>query len=146
ADRVSRHARPAYAVEAVAAGDEVAVDPMLAAVLAIRHVRLRAVEIVQRDVLGLVNGRQPGRGARFHQIARELGLTVARDAAAAGEPAEIDTVAPAADEDLEAAVDEALPAHPLADPGFLEQIDGHLLEHAGTNSAEHVFAGMPLQQ
>src|SRR5690606_14145429 len=46
ADGALRHARSADAVEAVAARDEIAIEPMLAAVLAIRDVRLRAVEIV----------------------------------------------------------------------------------------------------
>src|SRR5690606_8878533 len=44
ANRILRHARAADAVEAVAAGDEVAIEAMLAAVLAIGDVRLRAAE------------------------------------------------------------------------------------------------------
>src|SRR5690606_36069904 len=52
----------------------------------------------------------------------------------------------AADEDLEAGVDESLSVHAYSDSGLIEQIDADLLEHAGANAAEHVFAASALEQ
>ena len=48
----------ADAVEAVAAGDEVAVEHVLLAVLASADARARAVDAVERDVLGFVDRLQ----------------------------------------------------------------------------------------
>ena len=41
-------------------------------------------------------------------------------------------------------MDETFAVHPLPDTGLVEQVDGRLLEHAGANAAEHVFAGLAL--
>ncbi len=51
---------------------------------------------------------------------------------------EIDPVALAAEAELDASVRQAFGMHPCADPGVVEQIDGHLLEDAGADAAEHV--------
>src|SRR5690606_35025624 len=145
ADGALRHARSADAVEAVAARDEIAIEPMLAAVLAIRDVRLRAVEIVNRDVLRLVNRRQPLSCARLRPGARALGVAGVRDAPAAREPGRVDALAFAPREDLAALVPAAFAMHSLADAGFVEQVHGDLLEHPGADAAQHVFAGPALE-
>ena len=132
-------------MEAVAPGDEVAVEALLAPVLTVGHVRLRAVEAMHGDVRGLVDGPQSRAGARLHQVARDLGLAIDEHALATRQPGEIDAVPFIADEDLEAVVHEAFAMHARADAGFVQQIDGHLLEHARTDPAEHVFAGLPLE-
>ncbi len=132
-------------MEAVAAGDEVAVEALLSAVLAIRDVRLRAVEAVHGDVLGAVDRRQSRGGPGVHEVARELGLAVDQDALAAGQCVQIDSVPLAAGKDLEAGVHETLAMHSRADAGLVEQVDADLLEHPGADAAEHVVGRLPLE-
>ena len=132
-------------MEAVAAGDEVARDLVARAVLLVADARPRAVEVVHRDVRRLVHRRQVGGAARLHQIARQLGLAVDHHALAAGQALHVDAVAPAAPEHLEAAVHEPLAVHARADADLVQEVDAHLLEHAGADAAEHVLAGLPLE-
>ena len=107
-----RHAGAADAVEAVAAGDEVAGELVRLAVLLVGDARPRPVEVVHRDVGGLVHGGQAGRAARLHQVARQLGLAVDHDGLAAGQAVQVDAVATAAPQHLEAVVHQALAVHP----------------------------------
>ncbi len=88
---------------------------------------------------------KPAAVACVHQVARDLRLAIDQHALAAGQRREIDAVAFAADEDLEAVVHEAFAVHAVADAGLVEQVDGDLLEHARTDAAEHVVAGLPLE-
>ena len=50
----------------------------------------------------------------------------------------------AAPEHLESAVHQALAVHARADADLVQQIDADLLEDAGTDAAEHVLAGLAL--
>ena len=100
--------------------------------------RLRAVDVVQAHAFGFVDGRQALRRAQVHQVARDLGLAVDHDLLAAGEGMEVDPVALAAEAELDARMRQAFGVHPCAGPGGVEQIDGHLLEDAGADAAEHV--------
>ena len=104
-----------------------------------------AVEVVQGDVGGLVDGGQAGGAARVHQIARQLGLAVDHHALAAGQAAHVDAVALAPPEHFEAAVDQALAMHARTDADLVEEVDAHLLEDAGADAAEHVVAGLPFE-
>ena len=110
-------------MEAVAAGDEVAVELVRLAVLLVGDARLRAVEVVHRDVRGLVDGRQAGGRARVHQVARQLGLAVDHHVLAAGQAVHVDAVPLAAAQHLEAVVHEALAVHARADAGLVQQVD-----------------------
>ena len=47
--------------------------------------------------------------------------------------------------DLDAVVHQALAVHARADAGLVEQVHGALLDHAGADAAEHVLAGLPLE-
>ena len=78
ANALRGNAAPAYAVISVAARDVVAFDLVSHATLAIRHARRFAVPAVQGDVVCLVNARSTRRGARVHQVARDLGLAINR--------------------------------------------------------------------
>ena len=131
-------------MEAVAAGDEVAGDLVARAVLVVADARAVHVEVVNRHVRGLVHGRQVGRAARIHQIARQLGLAVDHHALAARQAFHVDAVAPTAPEHLETAVDQTLAMHARADADVVQEIDAHLLENAGADAAEHVLAGLAL--
>ena len=89
---------------------------------------------------GFVDCRAGPPPARFHQVARQFGLAIDHDALAAGQRVHVDAVAPAAAQHLEAAMHQALAMHALADAGLVQQVDGDLLQHAGADAAEHVFA------
>ena len=99
-----------------------------------------AVEAVQADAFGLVDGGQALRRAQLHQVARDLGLAVDHHLLAAGQAGEVDAVARAAEAELDAVVRQALGMHARAGAGGVEQVDRHLLEHAGADPAEHVVA------
>ena len=67
-----------------------------------------------------------------------IGLNVTPyDAVKHGEPG-VFLVARAVEAELDAAVRQALGVHPRAGAGGVEQVDRHLLEHAGADPAEHV--------
>src|SRR5262249_39771624 len=143
ADRRSRHALPRHAVEAVAAGNEIAFHLLVAAVRVEAHARMR-VDAVQAHVVGLVHALRVRGGARVHQVLRDLGLAVDDDLLAAGEAGEIDAVARARKEDAEALV--AQPLAPEAPPHArgLEHVNHALLEHPGADAPEHVFTAATL--
>ena len=137
--RAGGHALAAHAVEAVAAGDEVARELVLVAAVAVAHDGMAAVEVVHAHVLGLVDRDGAARRARVHQVARDLGLAV-DDHALAGESVEVDAVAAAGPADLDAVVHEALGVHARADARFVEQRDRALFEDARADAPEHVLA------
>ena len=142
--RVLRHARPADAVEAVAAADEVTRERLRLAVLAKADLRPVALEIVDAHVFGLEDDLAAGGEPGGDQVLGDLGLAVDGHGLA-GERSEVDPVALAAEAELDAFVDQPEPAHPLADLRLLEQIDRALLEHAGADPPLDVLPAAPLQ-
>ncbi len=90
---VARHAGAADAMEAVAAGDGVAVQFFAATILFEGHARVVAVEAMHRNMFGLIDGRCTAGGAHVHQVARHLGLAIDRDGAAATQCLEVDAMA-----------------------------------------------------
>jgi hypothetical protein len=100
---------------------------------------------VQADVGRLVDGGQAGGGARIHQVARHLGLAVGGDHLAAGEVVDRDRVPLAAEHQLDGVVDDAVAVHAVAHARLVHQVHGHLLQDAGADAAQHVVAGLPLQ-
>ena len=75
--------RPARdAVEAVAAGDEVAVQPQRLAAVAAGDDGMRGLEVVQRDVLGLVQHGGAAAVGGGHQVFLDAGLAVGHEAPA----------------------------------------------------------------
>ena len=50
----------------------------------------------------------------------------------------------AVDANLHAVVDKAVTVHARADARFVEEVHCHLFDHAGADAAEHVFAGVSL--
>jgi hypothetical protein len=130
-------------VEAVAAGDEVAFDLVVGAVLLVAHRRLAAVEVVQAHVRCLVDRGRPCARAGFHQVARQFGLAVGGDHLAAGEAVHVDGV-PRPEHQLDAVVDDAFAVTRSADAGFAQQVHGDLLQDAGADAAQHVVAALAL--
>ena len=97
--------RPADAVEAVAARDQVALERVLLAL--VRELDLRRLR-VHRHVGDLEVQRQPGLQPRADQVLDDLLLAVDRDRAAAGQVAQRDPVALAAEPQLDAVVHQPL--------------------------------------
>ena len=51
----------------------------------------------------------------------------------------------AIDANLHAVMHQAFAVHARADAGLVQEIDGHLLDHAGADAAEHVLRRLPFQ-
>src|SRR5687768_17461877 len=106
---------------AIAAGNELAVELVLTALVAIANARLAATEVVHADVFGLEDEPALHGEARLDEIARQLGLTI-HGHRAAGEPLQIDAGAPACEYQLEAVMDQALALQALIGPRLAEQL------------------------
>jgi hypothetical protein len=132
------------AVIAVASGDEVALEHMRLAILAVLHPRAVAIEIEQPHVAGFVDGRGARSGAGVHQVVGHLGLPVDHHMTV-DEAGEVEAVRVTVKTQFHAVVDEAFPVHAFAHADRIEQFDRALFENPGTNSAQHVFGAAPLQ-
>lgn len=73
------------------------------------------------------------------QVAHDFVLAVDGDRAAAGQPAQVDPVTLAGEQQLDAVMFEPLAPHPVAEAGFVQRVDRSLLEHAGANAVLAVF-------
>src|SRR5208282_3449518 len=82
---------------------------------------------------------------RSDQILDDFVLSVDGYRTAAGQPAQIDTMSTPAEAQLDPVMDQPQTLHPLADAGFIEQVDGALLEQAGANSLLDIFAAASLE-
>ena len=144
ADGIGRHALPADAVEAVTAGDEVAVDVVGNAAAGERHARPVRVDAFDRDLLRLVEHRATRGSARIAQIARDLRLAIDGHRMAA-QRLQVEALDPAAEGELHAVVDQALAVQARADAGGVEQLHGAALEQPGTDPRLDVVAGPALE-
>ena len=131
-------------MEAVAADDEVGVQALLGAAVAVAQMRAVAVEAVRLHVLGLVDGGAAGLAAVVHEVARDLGLAVDHDLLA-GQRVQVDAQPALAEGHLEAVVRQALRVQPRGHAGFAQQVHRHLLQHAGADAAEHVLGAALLE-
>ena len=129
----------------VAAGDELAGDLAPRAVLHIGHRRAAAVDIADRDHLGLVARRDAVLRERVHQVAGHLRLPVDRHRFSAGQVGEVDAMPASLEGELDPVVDKTLAMHALGDLGFLEQRDSAHFEHAGADAAEHIVLAPALE-
>ena len=131
-DRLARGA-----MEAVAADDELRVDPRRRAVSGEGHERRDAVDVVQRDVLRLVQDRQVALRRRVHQVARHLGLAIDGDVLA-GERLDVDTDQMVGGGEVEAFLHQPLGPQPLVEAQSFHQVGRHRLQHARTDTAEDI--------
>ncbi len=97
------------------------------------------------DLVRLENNLAAGRQPRRDQILDDFVLSVDGDRAASGQPAQIDTMATAAEAQFDAVMRQPETPHPLADAGFIHQVDGALLEQAGANPLLDVLAAASLE-
>src|SRR5688572_17187902 len=141
---IFRHALPADAVKAVATDDEVATEFVRAAVLEVADRGMRAVIGLGLHVQRLVVRYAANGRARLHQVARHLGLAINHDALA-DQIMEIDAMAPAANAEFDAVMDQAFAMHAGAAARFIDQSHRALFKHPGTYAAQHMLAGMAFQ-
>ena len=128
-------------MEAVAAGDDVAAQLVVGALVAEADAGPLALEVVQRHVLDLEAQLAAVAQPRGDEVLDHLLLAVDRDRPPAGELGEVDAVPAPVEAQLEAVVDEALAVQALAHAGLVEQVDRALLEHAGAHARLDVRRG-----
>jgi len=139
-ERLLGHALARDAVIAVTTGNEVAIDPVRYPVLAIGDVR-NAVEIVQLDIFGLVDGLGlPDR----HEVAGDFGLAVNHDMAI-DKRRKVDALALTVEAQLHTVMDQSFLMHPGAGLRPVHQVDAPLFEHAGANAAQNIVGALALE-
>ena len=79
---------------------------------------------------------------RVHQVVRDLRLAVDRDLLAAGQAMQVDAMARALEEQLDALVRQPLGLGAGIDAGTRQQVHRDLLQHAGADTAKNVGAGL----
>ncbi len=131
-------------MEAVAAGDEIALDLVHLAALVIAQLRMIVGQAVQAHVLGLVDHGRPLRRVRVHQVFLDLGLAVDGDALAA-QRLQIDAQPPPVEGQLQALVDQPLAREPGAEAGVGQHVDRALLEQSGAHAGAQIRRRPPLQ-
>ena len=136
-------ARPADAVEAVAACDHVALELLPRALVGEREPRPVGLQVRHRDVADLEEQRPAAVQPRLDQILDHLGLPVDDDRLA-GQLVEGDPVPLAVELELDPVVDDPLALHPPAHAGLRQQVGGPLLEHARANARLDVVAAAVL--
>ena len=139
------HDRPRDAVEAVGAGDDVALEHLRVAVgVGEPDPGAVGVDVLGRDVGDLEQQRRAAVQLRLDQVLGDLGLAVDPDGAPA-QLREVQLVPGAGVLQVDAAVLEALALQPVADAGLGQRVDGVLLEDAGADARLDVVAGPVLE-
>ena len=144
AQNVTRNRSAADAVEAVTTGDEVAVNSVGGAVLAVRQPGRIGIYIVRHHVLGLIHDYTARGIPGVEQVAGDLGLSVDRDVRC-GQVLEVDAVALTAERHSDTLVSLRLPFKALVYPRLAQQGDRALLDDPGPYATENVVAALPLQ-
>ena len=130
----------ADAVEAVAPGDEVAVDALVDTVGAVRHERRIGGDGVQLDVGRFEHDVGAGGVGRRVEVGLDLGLAV-RHHLLADPLHRVDREqVVAAPGEVDRLVDVALGVHSIAEADVAERLDRAPLEHAGADAFEDVLA------
>ena len=115
---------------AVAAGDDVALEHVLGALVREADAGTLALEIADGDVGDLEQERKVCVEAEADEVLHDLRLSVDDDCPPAGEVAQRDPVALAVELELDAVVDDPLALQPLSRAGVDEEVGDRLLEHA----------------
>ncbi|SPO55104.1 protein of unknown function [Pseudomonas sp. JV551A1] len=129
-------------MEAVTAGDVVAVHPVHLAVFFIGQVGPFALEFVRLYIACRIDDRRAAGFTCLHQVTGHFGLAVYHHRLATGQGLEVQALAAPADQQLDTLVYQALTVHALSHPGFTQQVDRALFQYPGTDAAEHVFGGL----
>jgi hypothetical protein len=135
----------ADSVEAVATGDEVAIEALGGAIVLERDVGIRGVERVERDFGCFEQDGAIGGQAGRNEVLNDFVLGVDGDALAVGEIAEVNSMAAPVEAKFDAAVFEALEAETFADTEFVHELDGVVFEKAGADALFNVRAGVEFE-
>src|SRR5262245_51156216 len=138
--RAVRNGLAADAVRAVAARDEIAGDLLRLPRAAEANLRRLAIEIVNAYLFDLEEDFRARIETRVDQIFDDFGLAIYRNGAPASQLAQVDSVATPAKTQLDAAMNESLPSHPLADARFVEDVHSALFQNACADTAFDVLA------
>ena len=103
------------------------------------------VVVVHLHVAGFVHRGQASGLAGVHQVAGDFGLAVHHDVFAAGQRVHVHPVALACVQHVKTTVHQSFGMHALAHTGFVQQVDGDLLQHPGADAAQHVVAALAFQ-
>src|SRR5262249_13854307 len=144
ASRARRNRRTRDAVEAVAAGDEVAAELLQPPAVVEAHLGLARVEVVERRVLHLEEDLAARGEPRGDEVLDRLVLRVDHDGAAAGEAREVHAMTAAGEAQVDPLVHEALALHAFADAGCFQQVYRALLQHAGADRGFDLLPGARL--
>ena len=128
-------------MEAVTAGDEIAFELLVPALVTKPHQRAGRVHAEECHVPDLVPGGRADRGARGHEIVHHPLLAVDPDGAA-GQVLEVDPVTAAPEPQLDAMVDEPLPVQPLGQTGCTQQLHGPLFQDARAHALQDVLPAL----
>jgi hypothetical protein len=130
-------------MEAIAAGDEVALDFMHVAVFPEGDAG-RAGDIAQCHVLRFVDRGSAGRRPRVHEIASDFGLAIHRHGFAS-DLFQCNAMPRAVESDLHTVVRQPLGMQAGRDTGMVEHLNGAGFQHAGANTSQNVVRAAPLQ-
>jgi hypothetical protein len=135
--RAGGNRRAADSMEAIAAGNKVAVDFRGLAIMCECHTRLIRGDVQELHILRFKNNFSSSLVSRVNQIAQHLMLGVDGDRSAAYEVVEINAVRLSVEAELNAMMHLAFVREPLANATGFQQIDRRLLEHAGPHGGLH---------
>ena len=132
-------------MEAVAAGNEVAIDAAMLAGMSIGDVRSITGKIVQRHVLRAIHHGSAQSLASFEEIARHLGLAIDGNSAPTSQTGQIQTMPPAREGNVQPFVDQSLCLQPTRHTRLAEKVNRALLEDAGADPPHDMRFRSPLE-
>ena len=143
-EHIGGYALARHAVEAVAAGDKVAIKAVVFTVVAVGDIRCVAVDVVQRYVFRFVNGDAAGGGADIHQISGNFGLAVHHHVFA-DFLFKIHADVLMVEHQFHPVVHQAFAVHSLGGARFFQTLYRGVFQHTGADAAQYVFAAFALQ-
>ena len=132
-------------MEAVAAGDQIALELARPALVLERDPGPVGVDVVHRDAAHLEEERLAGVQADPDQVLHDLGLAVDHDRRPAGQLAQRDAVPLAVELEADPMVDDSLAGQPLACAGTYQRVHRALFENAGADTLLDVVAAPRLE-
>ena len=136
---------PAHAMEAVAAGDVIAVDPAGLTILLIGHVWAVRREVVQCDVARFVDDLAAGRIACGIEVFGDRGLAVSHHRLARVFFRVDEESRPFLPGDGRSVVGMALAIHAPAEADGAQEVDRARLQNAGANPLQDIRPALPFQ-
>ena len=131
-------------MKSIASNDHAAIDALFDSVLHKRHRWPVAFDVVKCNIACIVDNLEAPLLARFHEIARYLGLAVDGDVLAS-QFLHVDADQPLAIGKVEAIVGKAFGFHAGIKPKTFHQADSDFFENACADTTEHVTGRLPFE-